>query len=120
MTLSEGYETSTENGFSGLVNVTEGNQFVITVIPATYEEVKQQFTPEAIASSGVIVCDIETYITNGMTGTLYSATQTQDDLTVNKYILLFGNAKNTYMIMAVYGLNTPSSEILGYLETVRL
>ncbi|MFK7755428.1 MAG: hypothetical protein AB8B53_00700 [Flavobacteriales bacterium] len=120
MDLPESYKTSTENGFSGLVNPSKGDQFVITAIPAPYNDMKKQFTPEALEATGVKLKESEPYLTNGMVGTLYSATQTQGDITMNKYILIFGNDITTYMIMAVYNLSTPSSEILGYLDSLQL
>jgi hypothetical protein len=120
MTLPNSFETSTNNGFSAIVDFKAGTQIVYVVGDVTFFEMIESLTPEAMASRGVKITSSAPYKYPGLNGVIYTGTQEQGGKKVNKKILILGDETKAYMFMAIYAINTPHSEILGYLKTLKI
>lgn len=90
--------------FPGLQRAELGASIMITEIPAPYTKMKDGINAEGLASRGISVTAVETVSVAGREGVLMAGRQTAQGVVFEKWMLLFGDAQNSVMVMATFPL----------------
>jgi hypothetical protein len=88
--------------FAGFHNETNGASIMLSEVPAPYATISEAMTESALKNQGMTLLDRETIAFNGGQATLIKMSQPANGVTYRKQLLVFGDAKNTVLVNAVY------------------
>jgi hypothetical protein len=88
--------------FDGWEQEASGASVMLTRIPGPYAEVTKGFDAETLKSRGMTLRAREKVTVDGLPGLLLDVTQTGYGTTYAKWILAFGDATQTFMVMASF------------------
>jgi hypothetical protein len=88
--------------FSGFQQESSGASIMVMEIPGPLAEVSKGFTPEAFKTKQMLVKSKEEIVVNGKSGFLFTTEQQAFGITFAKYVLIFGDNKETTMINGTY------------------
>lgn len=84
--------------FSGFQEESISASILLVEIPASFDEATKGFSDERFKAQGVDVKKTEEIMVNGDPGLLLTAEQSAYGTTFSKYLLVFGDDQNTYML----------------------
>ncbi len=88
--------------FTGFQRKEQGASIMINELPAPVDIFRASFTEENLATRGMTLLQTEDHVLQGKEVTLFHIAQTVGDLSVEKWMLLMGDADKTIMVMAVF------------------
>lgn len=96
----KGFEDA--KNFLGIQKTESGASIMIVEIPGPYSETSKGFTKEKMLSQGITVSKIENTTINDLPAIFVTATQNAHGSTYTKFILFFGNEKESIMLNGVF------------------
>lgn len=84
--------------FNGFQNNECSSSLMVIELPAPYLQLTMGFTAEGLKSKGMILCEKKDMFVNGLQGMYITAKQSAYGKIFWKYILVFGNEKNSILI----------------------
>lgn len=96
----ENFDAATS--FSGFQQPSSGSSIMISELPTNYMELVNSFNKDALLKAGMILTNSDTIQHAGKPAYVYEITQNVNNEVYNKYILIFGNAKQTIMVNGIY------------------
>ena len=103
---------SDSHAFRGLQHESTASSIMVTEIPGSYATIAVGFTPENLSRQGMTLLSRENVSIDGHPGLLLHVDQTFGPSSFRKWIVIFGNERETVLITATYP--TPSEEQLSH------
>ncbi len=100
MTPPEGF--SITDRFSGFIQPSTGASIMVSELPASYQEMSDAFTAEALKPKGMEMVSKKIVDLNGSKATLIVVTQDANGIRYKKQMLLFGDSKMVLIINGIY------------------
>lgn len=88
--------------FSGLQQMENGASIIVMDMPAPYSVAVQKFSKQEFKTKGVLVQKTQEMKVNGKQGLFITAEQSSQGINFSKYLLVFGDSKNTYLLNASF------------------
>lgn len=88
--------------FQGFQQESSGASIMVIEIPGPFSESTKGFTEEGLKSQGVVLNKREEVKVNGYQGLFITAEQLAYGVNYAKYILVFGDEQNTFMVNGAY------------------
>lgn len=88
--------------FQGFQQMNTGASILVMEIPGPFSETTKGFNAEGLKSQGVILKQKEEIRMNGNPGLFLTTEQVAHGINYSKYILVFGDAKATYMVNGTF------------------
>jgi len=88
--------------FQGFLQESSGASIMVIEIPGPFSESTKGFTEEGLKSQGVVLNKREEVKVNGYQGLFITAEQLAYGVNYSKYILVFGDEQNSFMVNGAY------------------
>ncbi|MBK9105121.1 MAG: hypothetical protein IPL92_11285 [Saprospiraceae bacterium] len=95
------------SNFQGFQQESSGASIMVLDMPGPFAESTKGFTEEGLKSQGVKLIKKEEVNVNGYQGLFVTAEQLAYGVNYAKYILVFGDEQNTFMVNGAYPKNVP-------------
>jgi len=90
--------------FHGFQQPTTGSSVMVTMMPGPYGQSVAGFTEEGLRKAGMLLVNKEPRTVAGFDGMLVAVAQLVSGVKFGKWLLVFGNDKQTYLVAAMFPL----------------